>query len=109
MTRVPVAYVLGGWQVQRDRPGGQRIPIHLSGTNVCQCGSFVPQRVNYAPGAKAIAESSTTPRGAVVRQNRVRAARVGIPGHRRTQHVDGPGLKQVDFSVSKRFPSAPRD
>ena len=31
------------------RFAGSGFPFTLSGTNVCQCGSFVP-RVNYAPG-----------------------------------------------------------
>ena len=46
----PVAYVLGDWQVQGVIRAGSGFPFTLSGTNVCQCGSFVPQRVNYAPG-----------------------------------------------------------
>ena len=46
----PVAYVLGGWQVQGVVRAGSGFPFTLSGTNVCQCGSFVPQRVNYCAG-----------------------------------------------------------
>ena len=45
-----MAYVLGDWQVQGVVRAGSGFPFTLSGTNVCQCGSFVPQRVNYAPG-----------------------------------------------------------
>ena len=45
-----MGYVLGDWQVQGVVRAGSGFPFTLSGTNVCQCGSFVPQRVNYAPG-----------------------------------------------------------
>ena len=53
----PVAYVLGGWQVQGVIRAGSGFPFTLSGTNVCQCGSFVPQRVNYAAGPRGRSRS----------------------------------------------------
>ena len=54
-----VAYVLGGWQVQGVIRAGSGFPYRYVRTNVCQCGSFVPQRVNYAPGREGDAGNST--------------------------------------------------
>src|SRR5262249_34914061 len=46
-----VAYVFGGWQVQGIVRLGSGFPFTVTSTNVCQCGSFVPQRVNLVtPG-----------------------------------------------------------
>ena len=101
----PVAYALGGWQVQGVVRAGSGFPFTLSGTNVCQCGSFVPQRVNYAPGRegdRGILENPT------VAQWYDRTAYVlppsGFQGTVGRNTLIGPGSKQVDFSVSKRFP-----
>src|SRR5467141_54034 len=45
------AYVLGGWQVQGIVRLATGFPFSVSSTNVCQCGSYVPQRVNVVtPG-----------------------------------------------------------
>src|SRR4029077_19817826 len=40
------AYVFGGWQVQGIVRLASGFPLTVTSTNVCQCGSFVPQRVN---------------------------------------------------------------
>ena len=40
------AYVFGGWQVQSIIRLASGFPFTITSTNVCQCGSFVPQRVN---------------------------------------------------------------
>jgi hypothetical protein len=101
----PVAYVLGGWQVQGVVRAGSGFPFTLSGTNVCQCGSFVPQRVNYAPGREGDAGVLDNPTAA---QWYDRTAYVlpasGFQGTAGRNTLIGPGSKQVDFSVSKRFP-----
>src|SRR5580765_5226376 len=44
------AYALGGWQVQGVMRLASGFPFTVTSTNVCQCGSYVPQRVNFAPG-----------------------------------------------------------
>jgi hypothetical protein len=101
----PVAYVLGGWQVQGVVRVGSGFPFTLSGTNVCQCGSFVPQRVNYAPGREGDRGVLDHP---TVSQWYDRTAYVlpaaGFQGTVGRNTLIGPGMKQVDFSVSKRFP-----
>jgi hypothetical protein len=101
----PVAYVLGGWQVQGVVRAGSGFPFTLSGTNVCQCGSFVPQRVNYAPGREGVGGALDNPTAA---QWYDRTAYVlpasGFQGTAGRNTLIGPGSKQVDFSVSKRFP-----
>jgi hypothetical protein len=101
----PVAYALGGWQVQGVVRVGSGFPFTLSGTNVCQCGSFVPQRVNYAPGREDDGGVLDEP---TVTRWYDRAAYVlpasGFQGTVGRNTLIGPGSKQVDFSVSKRFP-----
>jgi hypothetical protein len=101
----PVAYALGGWQVQGIVRAGSGFPFTLSGSNVCQCGSFVPQRVNYAPGRdgdRGVLDHPT------VSQWYDRTAYVlpaaGSQGTVGRNTMIGPGSKQVDFSISKRFP-----
>jgi hypothetical protein len=101
----PVAYVLGGWQVQGVVRAGSGFPFTLSGTNVCQCGSFVPQRVNYAPGRDGDKGKLDNP---TVAQWYDKTAYVlpasGFQGTAGRNTLIGPSSKQVDFSVSKRFP-----
>ncbi len=100
----PVGYVLGDWQVQGVIRVGSGFPFTLSGTNVCQCGSFVPQRVNYAAGRDG-------DRGEVDNPSQTqwydRTAYVvpasGFQGTVGRNTLIGPGSKQVDFSVSKNF------
>ena len=100
----PVAYVLGEWQVQGVIRAGSGFPYTLSGTNVCTCGSFVPQRVNYAPGR----ESGGALDDPTVAQWYDKTAYVlpaaGFQGTAGRNTLIGPSSKSVDFSMSKRFP-----
>src|SRR5687768_1385839 len=101
----PIAYVLGGWQVQGIFRVGSGFPFTLSGTNVCQCGSFVPQRVNYAPGRegdRGVLDDPTQARW-YDRTAYVLPAS-GFQGTAGRNTLIGPGSKQVGFSVSKRCP-----
>jgi len=99
----PIAYALGGWQVQGVVRAGSGFPFTLSGTNVCQCGSFVPQRVNVAPGRQSGVLDNPT-----VAQWYDKTAYVlpaaGFQGTAGRNTLIGPSSKQTDFSVSKRFP-----
>ena len=56
------AAVLGGWQVQGVARFASGFPFTITSTNVCQCGSFVPQRVNFAPGRRRTRAGWTTRR-----------------------------------------------
>jgi hypothetical protein len=104
-TAGPVAYVLGDWQIQGVVRAGSGFPFTLSGTNVCQCGSFVPQRVNYAPGRE-------DDRGVLDNPTHTRwydptayvSPPAGFQGTVGRNTLIGPSHKTVDFSVSKRFP-----
>ena len=100
----PVAYVLGEWQVQGVIRAGSGFPYTLSGTNVCTCGSFVPQRVNYAPGR----EGGGALDNPTVAQWYDKTAYVlpaaGFQGTAGRNTLIGPSSKSVDFSMSKRFP-----
>jgi hypothetical protein len=101
----PVAYALGGWQVQGVVRAGSGFPFTLSGTNVCQCGSFVPQRVNYAPGRegdRGVLDNPTA--GQWYDKTAYVLPAAGFQGTAGRNTMIGPGSKQVDFSVSKRFP-----
>ena len=101
----PVGYVLGEWQVQGVIRVGSGFPFTVSGTNVCQCGSFVPQRVNYAAGREDDRGEVDNPSQA---QWYDRTAYVvpasGFQGTVGRNTLIGPGSQQVDFSLSKRFP-----
>jgi outer membrane receptor protein involved in Fe transport len=104
----PVAYILGGWQVQGVVRAGSGFPFTLSGTNVCQCGSFVPQRVDYAPGRetdRGVLENPTV--GQWYDRTAYVLPAAGFQGTVGRNTMIGPGSKQVDFSVSKRFPFGP--
>jgi hypothetical protein len=99
----PVAYVLGGWQVQGIVRLGSGFPLSVTSTNVCQCGSFVPQRVNLvSAGNFGILDSPTPDRWFDQTAYAVPAA--GTQGNAGRNTIRGPGTEQVNFSVSKRFP-----
>jgi Carboxypeptidase regulatory-like domain/TonB-dependent Receptor Plug Domain len=103
-----LAYVLGGWQVQGVIRVGSGFPLTLSGTNVCQCGSFVPQRVNYAPGHEN--DRGELEDGTVARWYDKTAYVLPASGFQGTvgrNTLIGPSSQQVDFSASKRFPIGP--
>jgi len=98
-------YILGGWQTQGIVRLASGFPLSVTSTNVCQCGSFVPQRVNFAPGRegdKGNIDNGTAlawfdPTAYVV-------PALGTQGTAGRNTVRGPGTERVDFSLSKRFP-----
>ena len=99
-----MSYLLGGWQV----PGVARLasgfPFTISSTNVCACGSFVPQRVNFAPGREEDKGRLDNPTAALwYDKTAYVVAPLGTQGTAGRNTVRGPGTQIVDFSISKRF------
>jgi hypothetical protein len=99
------AYALGGWQVQGIVRVGSGFPFSVTSTNVCQCGSFVPMRVNFAPGREEDAGNIDDPSPAHwFDATAYQVAAAGTQGTAGRNTVRGPGTQRVDFSLSKRFP-----
>jgi hypothetical protein len=97
------AYILGGWQVQGIVRLATGFPFTVSSTNVCQCGSFVPQRVNFVSAGNVGQLDNPSPtRWFDSTAYSVPAA--GTQGTAGRNTVRGPGTQQVNFSLSKRFP-----
>jgi hypothetical protein len=96
-------YVLGNWQVQGVVRVGSGFPFTLSGSNVCQCGSFVPNRVDNAPGRESGELDDPTPARWYDPTAYVLPA-AGFQGTAGRNTLIGPGSQQVDLSLSKRFP-----
>jgi carboxypeptidase family protein/TonB-dependent receptor-like protein len=100
------AYILGGWQVQGIVRLGSGFPFSITSTNVCQCGSFIPQRVNLvSAGNLGEIDNPTADRWFEATAYSVPAP--GTQGTAGRNTVRGPGTQQVNFSVSKRFPLGP--
>jgi Carboxypeptidase regulatory-like domain/TonB dependent receptor/TonB-dependent Receptor Plug Domain len=98
-----VAYVLGGWQVQGIVRLGSGFPLSVTSTNVCQCGSFIPQRVNLVSAGNYGNIDDGTPLHWFDQTAYVVPA-AGTQGTAGRNTVRGPGTQQVNFSISKRFP-----
>jgi len=97
------AYALGGWQVQGIVRLATGFPFSVSSTNVCQCGSFVPQRVNLVTaGACGQVDNPTVDQWFDPKAYSVPA--LGTQGTAGRNTVRGPGTQQVNLSLSKRFP-----
>jgi hypothetical protein len=98
----PAAYVLGGWQVQGIVRAASGFPYTVTGTNVCACGSYVPQRVNLVRDDKGVLASPTPERWFDPTAYALPAA--GFQGTAGRNTLIGPGSRSTDLSVSKRFP-----
>jgi hypothetical protein len=97
------AYALGGWQVQGVVSLASGFPFTVSSTNVCQCGSFVPQRVNLVtPGNYGELENPTPTRWFDKTAYAIPAA--GTQGTAGRNTVRAPGTQLVNASLIKRFP-----
>jgi hypothetical protein len=102
----PVAYVFGGWQAQGVVRMSSGFPFTVTATNVCQCGSFIPQRVNFAPGReedKGELDNPTELRWFDASAYVSPAA--GQQGTAGRNTLIGPGFQRTDLSISKRFPA----
>src|SRR2546426_548409 len=99
----PGAYVFGGWQVQGLVRVASGFPLTVTSTNVCQCGSFVPQRVNLvAAGSFGILDNPTPT--VWFDKTAYTVTALGTQGTAGRNTIRAPGTEQVNFSVSKRFP-----
>jgi len=99
------AYVLGGWQVFGVVRLSSGFPYSVTSTNVCQCGSFIPQRVNFAPGRED--DAGNIDNGTVSQwfdPSAYVVPALGTQGTAGRNTVRGPGYERVDFSLIKRFP-----
>jgi hypothetical protein len=97
------SHVVGGWQIQGIARFASGFPFTITSTNVCQCGSFVPQRVNFAPGREDDKGrlDNPTPTQWFDRTAYV-VAPLGTQGTAGRNTVRGPGTQRVDFSFSRR-------
>jgi hypothetical protein len=97
------AYAFGGWQVQGILRLASGFPFTVSSTNVCQCGSFVPQRVNVVTaGNFGELDNPTVDHWFDPKAYAVPA--LGTQGTAGRNTVRGPGTQQINLSLSKRFP-----
>jgi hypothetical protein len=97
------AYVFGGWQVQSIIRLASGFPFTITSTNVCQCGSFVPQRVNLVTaGNLGQLDNPTVDHWYDPTAYAVPA--LGTQGNAGRNTVRGPGTQLVNLSLSKRFP-----
>jgi hypothetical protein len=99
------AHVLGGWQVQGVARFASGFPFTITSTNVCQCGNFVPQRVNFAPGREDDKGRLDNPTPAQwFDRTAYVVAPLGTQGTAGRNTVRGPGTQRVDFSITRRVP-----
>ena len=97
------AYAFGGWQIQGIMRFASGFPFSVSSTNVCQCGSFIPQRVNVVTaGNFGVLDAPTPDRWFDKTAYAVPA--LGTQGTAGRNTVRGPGTQQINMSLSKRFP-----
>jgi Carboxypeptidase regulatory-like domain/TonB-dependent Receptor Plug Domain len=97
----PIGYVLGGWQVQGIAELLSGFPITPSSTNVCNCGSFVPQRVDAVkPGYGNIDNPTVTHWFDTTAYN---VPALGFQGNAGRNKIIGPPFRNLDFSITKNF------
>ena len=99
----------GGGGAERVGSAGDRHRIEwlsftVSSTNVCQCGNFVPNRVNLVtPGNFGALDNATPIRW--FDKAAYSVAPAGTQGTAGRNTLRGPGTQLVNFSVIKRFPA----
>jgi len=102
-----LSHIAGNWQVQTIVRLASGFPFTVTSTNVCQCGNFVPQRVNVVnPGNFGQVDNPTPNLWFDKTAYSVPAA--GTQGTAGRNTVRGPGTQVVDFSAIKRFPLGSR-
>jgi hypothetical protein len=97
------AAVLGGWSVQGILAASSGFPFTVSSTNVCQCGNFVPNRVNLVtPGNYGALDDPTPTRW--FDKTAYSVAPAGAQGTAGRNTLRAPGTQLVNFSFIKRIP-----
>ena len=105
LTSGVASHVLGGWQVQGIARFASGFPFTITSTNVCQCGSFIPQRVNFAPGReddKGRLDNPTSTQW--FDKTAYVVPPLGTQGTAGRNTLRGPGTQRVDFSITRRVP-----
>ena len=97
-----LTYALGNWQVQGIAELLSGFPLTPTGTNVCNCGSFVPQRVNSVMPGFGNIDNHTVNHWYDKTAFALPAG--GFQGNAGRNVVIAPPLKNLDFSVLKNFP-----
>jgi len=97
------AYAFGGWQIQGIMRFASGFPLSVSSTNVCQCGNFVPQRVNLVTAGNFGELDAPTP-DRWFDKSAYAVPALGTQGTAGRNTVRGPGTQQINMSLSKRFP-----
>jgi hypothetical protein len=84
-------------------------PFTVTSANVCQCGSFVPQRVNFAPGREQDKGKLDHPTPTMWFDPTAYVVPLaGTQGTAGRNTVIGPGTERVDLAVTKRFQAGGR-
>jgi hypothetical protein len=102
----PVSYVLGNWQIQSIASLLSGFPLTPTSTNVCNCGSFVPQRVNSVASGFGNIDNHTVNHW--FDKTAFALPPAGFQGNAGRNVVIAPPLRNLDFSVLKNFPITER-
>ncbi|HEV3217270.1 MAG TPA: carboxypeptidase regulatory-like domain-containing protein [Vicinamibacterales bacterium] len=97
--------LFGGWQVTGVMRFASGFPFTITSANVCQCGSYVPQRVNFAPGRGDKGKLSNPTPTLWFDPTAYVVPPLGTQGNAGRNTVIGPGTQRVDLSLSKRVPA----
>ncbi len=97
----PASYALGGWAIQGIVTLLSGVPFTPTGPGVCDCGSFVPQRVDAVKPGFGKLDNRTANRWfdptAFARPPQ------GSQGSAGRNIITGPSLKTFDFALDKNF------
>ena len=97
----PATYALGGWQVQGIVALLSGFYVTPSSTNVCNCGSFVPQRVHAVRSDYGRLDHPTPTLW--YDKAAFAPASAGFQGTAGRNKIQGAPFRNFDFSVAKNF------
>jgi Carboxypeptidase regulatory-like domain/TonB-dependent Receptor Plug Domain/TonB dependent receptor len=96
------SYIFGNWQIQSIASLLSGFPLTPTGTNVCNCGSYVPQRVNAVKPGFGNIDNQTVNHW--YDPTSFALPTPGFQGNAGRNVVIAPPLRNLDFSVLKNFP-----